>query len=61
MVVKSKKMGWAGHVACMRLIRNAYKILAGKLEGRRPFRRPNHRWEDGIKMDLRELEQEGVD
>jgi hypothetical protein len=42
-------------------MRNAYKILVGKLEGRRPLRRPRHSWEDGIKMDLRETEQEGVD
>jgi hypothetical protein len=33
--------------------RNAYRILVGKPEGKRPLRRPRHRWED-IKMDLRE-------
>jgi hypothetical protein len=32
--------------------RNAYKILVGKPEGRRPLRRPEHRWKDNIKMDL---------
>jgi hypothetical protein len=35
--------------------RNVYKILMGKSEGKRPIRRPRHRWEDGIKMDLREI------
>jgi hypothetical protein len=34
--------------------RNMYRVLMGKPEGKRPFRRPRHKWEDGIKMDLRE-------
>jgi hypothetical protein len=33
----------------------AYKVLVGKPEGRRPLRRPRHRWEDGIRMDLEEF------
>jgi hypothetical protein len=33
-------------------MRNAYKILVGKLEGKGPLRRPSYRWEDNIKMDL---------
>ena len=35
--------------------RNAYRILVGKPEGKRHLGRPRHRWEDNIKMDLREL------
>jgi hypothetical protein len=35
--------------------RNAYRILVGKSEGRRPLGRPRHRWVDNIKMDLREI------
>jgi hypothetical protein len=35
--------------------RNAYMILVGKLEGKRPLGRPRHRWEDNIRMDLREI------
>jgi hypothetical protein len=35
--------------------RNAYRILVGKPEGRRLLGRPRHRWEDNIKMDLREI------
>jgi hypothetical protein len=35
--------------------RNVYKVLVGKPEGNRPFGRPTHRWEDGIRMDLREI------
>jgi hypothetical protein len=33
----------------------AYKVLVGKPEGRRPLERPRHRWEDNIKMDVREV------
>jgi hypothetical protein len=37
-------------------VRGAYNILVGKPEGRRPLGRPRRRWEDNIKMDLRETE-----
>jgi hypothetical protein len=36
-------------------MRNAYNILVGKPEGKRPFRRSRHRWEIKIRMDLREI------
>jgi hypothetical protein len=52
--IKSRKMRWAGHVACMEEERNVYKVLMGKPEGKRPLGRPRHEWEDGIRMDLRE-------
>jgi hypothetical protein len=42
-------------------MRNAYRILVGKHEGKRPLGRPRHRWEDNIKLDLREVGWEGVD
>jgi hypothetical protein len=32
-----------------------FKVLVGKPEGKRPLGRPRHRWEDGIRMDLREI------
>jgi hypothetical protein len=35
--------------------RNVYKVLMGKPEGKRPLGRPRHRWEGGIRMDLREI------
>jgi hypothetical protein len=41
--------------------RNAYKILVGKPEGTRPIRRPRRRWDDNIKMDLREIGWSGMD
>jgi hypothetical protein len=40
--------------------RNAYRILMGKPEGKRPLGRPRHRWVDNIKMDLREIGWAGV-
>jgi hypothetical protein len=41
--------------------RNAYRILVGKSEGKRPLGRPRRRLEDNIKMDLREIEWDGMD
>jgi hypothetical protein len=41
--------------------RNAYRILVGKPEGRRPLGRPRRRWVDNIKMDLRETGWDGMD
>jgi hypothetical protein len=40
--------------------RKVYKVLVGKPEGKRPLGRPSHRWEDGIRMDLRETGLRGV-
>jgi hypothetical protein len=54
-------MRWAGHGARVGETRNAYKILVGKSEGERPLGRPRGRWEDNIRMDLRETEWEVVD
>jgi len=54
-VVKSIRMRWAGHVACIREVRGVYRVLVGKPEGKRPFGRPRHRWEDTIKMGYREV------
>jgi hypothetical protein len=42
-------------------MRYAYSILVGKPEGKRPFGRPSRRWEDNIRMDLREIGWEGVE
>jgi hypothetical protein len=42
-------------------MRNVYKMLTGKPEGKRPLRSPRHRWEGNIKMDFRETGVEGVD
>jgi hypothetical protein len=52
-VIKARRMRWVGHVARMGEVRGAY-ILVGRPEGR-PLGRPRHRWEDNIKIDLREI------
>jgi hypothetical protein len=41
--------------------RNAYMILVGKPEGKRPLGRPRRRWVDNIKIDLREIGWDGMD
>jgi hypothetical protein len=51
-VIKARRMRWAGHVARLVEVMGAYKILAGRPEGRRPLGRPRRRWEDNIKMNL---------
>jgi hypothetical protein len=50
-IIKSRRMRWAGHVARM-VNRNAYRLLVGKPEGKRPLGRPRRRWMDNIRMDL---------
>jgi hypothetical protein len=41
--------------------RGVYRVLVGRPEGKRPLGRPRHRWEDNIKLDLREIGIDGVD
>jgi hypothetical protein len=54
-VIKSR-IRWVGHVACMWEKRNAYKVLVGKSDRRKPLGRPRHKWEDNNKMDFRDIE-----
>jgi len=51
-VINSRRMRWAGHVACMGERRDIYRILVEKPERKRPLGRTRHRREDNIKMDL---------
>jgi hypothetical protein len=60
-VIKARRMRWAGYVARMGEVKGAYNILVGRPEGRRPLGRPRRRWEDNIKMDLREIGLGDVD
>ena len=53
--LKSRRLRWAGHVARMEQFSNAYRLLVGKPESKRLLGRPRRRWEDNIKMDLREV------
>jgi hypothetical protein len=54
-MIKSKRMRWAGHVALMGETMNAYRILMGKPEGKRPWGTPRRRWVDNIKINLRQI------
>jgi hypothetical protein len=58
-VIKSRRMKWAGHVACMGEGRDVYRVLVGRPERKKPLGRPRHRWEDNIKMDLRQRGKNG--
>jgi hypothetical protein len=53
--IKSRRMGWAGHVPYMGERRDVYRVLVGKPEGNRPLGRSRRRREDNIKMDLQEV------
>jgi hypothetical protein len=59
-IIKARTMRWARHVALMEK-RNAYRLLVGKPEGRRPLGRPKRRMLDNIRMDLVEVEWGDVD
>jgi hypothetical protein len=54
-IIKSRKMRWAEHVVRMGEKRNAYRLLVGKLEGKRPLGRPSRRRVDNIRMNLGEV------
>ena len=58
-VIKSRRLRWAGHIARMEEGgRSAFKILTGTPAGNRPLGRPKRRFEDNIRMDLKEI---GID
>jgi hypothetical protein len=59
-VIKSRRLRWARSIARMGKLRNAYNILVGKPEGKRPLGRLMCRWEDNIRTDLREIGWEDV-
>jgi hypothetical protein len=54
-IIKSRRMRWADHVARMGEKRNAYRLLVGKPEGKRPLGRPRRKWVDNIRMNLGEV------
>jgi hypothetical protein len=59
-VIKSRRMRWTGHGARMEEGRGVYRVLVGRPEGKRPLGRPRRRWDDNIKMDLREIGIDGA-
>ena len=54
-VIKSRRLGWAGHLARMEKGRGAFKILTGKLTAKEPLGRSRRIWEDINRMDLKEI------
>jgi len=54
-------MKWVGHVASMGENGGVFRVLVGKLEGKKPLGRPRHRWEYNMTMDLQEMGCEGMD
>jgi hypothetical protein len=60
-MIKTRKMRLAGYVTRMREKRNAYRILVGKPEVKRPLGRPRRRRVDNITMDLREIRWDAID
>jgi hypothetical protein len=53
--MKSRRMRWAGHVACMGKRKGVYRVLVEKPDGQRHLGRPRHSWEDNIKLDIQEV------
>jgi hypothetical protein len=60
-IIKSRRMGWAGHVARMGKKRKANRLWVGNPEGKRPLERPRCMWVDNIRMDLGEVGWGDVD
>ena len=56
-----RRLRWVGHIIRNKEGRSAFKILTGKPTGKRPSRNPRHRWEDKIRMGLKELGINTVD
>ena len=54
-MIKSTRLRWAGHVARMEEVRSSFKIFFDTLAGKKPLGRPRRRWEDNIRMDLKEI------
>jgi hypothetical protein len=59
-IIMSRRIRWAGHVTRIRYKRNAYRVLVGKSDEMRKLGTPRCRWEDNIKIDLREIGWDGM-
>jgi hypothetical protein len=60
-VIKSRRLKWAEHVACMGEKRCSYCVSVRKPDGRRPLGKARHRWEDNIRTDLRDAGWKDMD
>jgi hypothetical protein len=59
-IMKARRIRWAGHVARMGERRNAYRLLVGKPEGRKPLGRPRHRWVDLVEAGWGDVDWIGL-
>jgi hypothetical protein len=59
-MIKARRLKWVGHAARMREGIGVYRVLVGRPEGKRPLGIPRCRWEDNIKLDLREIRIDGA-
>jgi hypothetical protein len=59
-LIRSTRMRWAGHIARMGETRNAYRILVGKPEGKRPLGKPGRMWVNIFKMYFGEIGWDGM-
>jgi hypothetical protein len=57
-MMKSRRIRWAAHHVALR---DGVQGFGGKQEGKRPLGRPRRRWDDNVKMDLREIGRAGMD
>jgi hypothetical protein len=60
-MIKRRRMRWVGHVAQRVEKRNAYRLLVGSPEGKRPLGTPKHRWVENINMCVRQIGWGGMD
>jgi hypothetical protein len=59
-VIEHRRMRWMGHEVHMGKMRNTYKILVGKSEEKIPLGRSSRRWDDNIRLDLKEIGWNGM-
>jgi hypothetical protein len=60
LVIKLRRVRWAGQVVRTGERRSAYRILMGKREGKRQLERPRHRWKDIFKTDFQDVGRGGL-
>jgi len=59
-VIKARMLRWAGHVTCMGEGRGVYRVLVGRPKVKRQLGRSRRKWEDIVKLDLREIDIDGA-
>jgi hypothetical protein len=59
-MIKSRRVRWEGHVTLMGVGRGVYRVLAGRPEGKRSLGKPRRKWEDNIRLELRETGTDGA-